>query len=84
VIRDLGGLLNGVDGDEGGIGVAHGDVRFAQSDFDGFAERGAAYHFHMSSGDESEFTEAGEARFGSEKPVNDGEGADWEVCEGGS
>lgn len=72
-----------MDGDEGGVGVAHGDVGFAEADFDGFTEGGAANDFDLGTRDEPEFAQAGEAGFCAEESLDDGRGADGEVCEGG-
>lgn len=77
------GSGEGADGDEGGIGVAHGDMGLAEADLDGFAERGAADDLDQGTGHEPEFAEAGEAGFGTEEVIDDSGSADGEVCEGG-
>ena len=73
-----------MDGDEGGVRIAHGDMGLAEADFDGFTEGGAADDFNLGARDESEFAQAGEAGFGAEELLNDSGGADGEVCEGGN
>ena len=73
-----------MDGDEGGVGVAHGDMGLAEADFDGFAEGGAADDFDLGAGNEAEFAQAGEAGFGAEETLDDGWGISGEVCEGGN
>lgn len=73
-----------MDGDEGGVCVAHGDVGLAEADFDGFAKGGAADDFDLGAWDETEFAQAGEAGFGAEELLNGSGSADGEICESGN